>query len=613
MVFDASARMFIARLGNLSARVVLESDGELPYRNRAYLPAYMATERHIPASRGDFMPSDGSTTSISWASLVGIDRPDINIEGPGVRYFNAFMNGVDPLQRFCLISAQRKDPPYNTERFLADRTTGTRVDVPQTPLTGRIRRVRGVSVDGNWIVGSGVLFEDNPSSFVDLLRHNVAAQELIRLNRLPGGQRFDIEDEPKGVSVSADSSKVLIQTRQPLAPRVPENVAQLYQLDIPNMRFTLVSADSLGAPSESNVKMGGMSLDGRYVTFSTSAGLVVGLAGADPIPSSARKPMQAYVRDMQTGVTRLVSTKSGRVLANVAELPEHDWYLFGAQAMAVGDDGATALFEDSRPMSANPQPVRTGLYVHTRDWVSRPAVVQRRESNGAIAWQAFQPGMGALGWGTGPSAPAGATLLAATDFNKDKSDDLVFRTAQGFEIWLQDGYQTRVRQTFAASPGWTPVSAGDLDGDGFPELVQRRNSDGRLGGWTTRATDPSTVALQRWFTLPRILPGAKLVALTDLDHDGKNDLLIETPDRRLAAYLMDGIAIKGWRTISRLGSGWSPRGVGDFSGDGKPDVLLAHTNGSFGAWTLVGGTITGWRTLSHGVPGYTVLGVATYL
>jgi hypothetical protein len=166
------------------------------------------------------------------------------------------------------------------------------------------------------------------------------------------------------------------------------------------------------------------------------------------------------------------------------------------------------------------------------------------------------------------------------DFNRDGNEDLIAREKATGTLWLYPGTRTglaaRVR---IGSSGWNAMReitpAGDLDGDGFPDLLAVRTSTGRMYLYPGRGTSLGT---------PRLVGGgwnamSELTGVGDFNGDGRVDMVARhsgTGD--LWLYPGNGVAF-GARV--RIGTGGNSLrdlvGVGDFDRDGFTDLIAVRS------------------------------------
>jgi hypothetical protein len=115
---------------------------------------------------------------------------------------------------------------------------------------------------------------------------------------------------------------------------------------------------------------------------------------------------------------------------------------------------------------------------------------------------------------TGIPLPRGSWEIAATaDFDRDGRADLLWRdgATQRLMVWLLDG--TTWRATLVPDPdravdtNWMVVAAGDMNGDGWADLLWYNTSSGRVVQWlldagltriTGRFTDPMQAGDANW-------------------------------------------------------------------------------------------------------------------
>jgi hypothetical protein len=181
-----------------------------------------------------------------------------------------------------------------------------------------------------------------------------------------------------------------------------------------------------------------------------------------------------------------------------------------------------------------------------------------------------------------PGMQYGGFLEAAADFNKDGKLDLVVSSGNddsnhvpqlSATVLLGKGDGTfTIGATLATGTSGGIGAAGDLNGDGIPDLVvpDRGNSVYRVFlGKGDGTFQPPLVT-----TTPFVPFSAKLA---DLNGDGKLDMLLfnVTASSRMTVYLGNGDGTFTQRdTYSDAADTWFG-GMGDFDGDGKLDIVMA--------------------------------------
>ncbi|MEZ4940185.1 MAG: FG-GAP-like repeat-containing protein [Saprospiraceae bacterium] len=137
---------------------------------------------------------------------------------------------------------------------------------------------------------------------------------------------------------------------------------------------------------------------------------------------------------------------------------------------------------------------------------------------------------------------------------------------------------------------YSPLVAGDMDGDGIPEIVTYR-----VEGTEIYIIDGATGATKVQIASPTGLPGGTCPAMADLDNDGFGEFVIVGNDRLLRCYSHTG-ALK---FTSAVQVGYSNRyafsspNIADFDHDGLPEVNIGNQvfNGQTGALLASGGNL----------------------
>lgn len=135
---------------------------------------------------------------------------------------------------------------------------------------------------------------------------------------------------------------------------------------------------------------------------------------------------------------------------------------------------------------------------------------------------------------------------------------------------------------------YSPLVAGDMDGDGIPEIVTYR-----VESTTIYIIDGATGATKVQITSPTTLPGGTAPAMADLDNDGFGEFVIVGNDRLLRCYDHTG-AIQYTSTVQVGYDGsynYSVPNIADFDQDGLPEVNIGNQifNGQTGALLASGG------------------------
>ncbi|MFI2734116.1 FG-GAP-like repeat-containing protein [Streptomyces sp. NPDC018711] len=211
--------------------------------------------------------------------------------------------------------------------------------------------------------------------------------------------------------------------------------------------------------------------------------------------------------------------------------------------------------------------------------------------------------------GTGAKFATSSVLVPFGDVNADGCADVLVRVGDQLRA-----YRPGCDKVVSASSPYTVIgsgwgqydvltSPGDLNGDGYTDLVARQASTGDVYfyGGTADHRVKSRVRIGTNWKLYK-----KLLGAGDLNGDGRGDLLGVDASGVLWRYY--STATGGVTARVKAGTGWgiysSLVGVGDLSGDGCADLVARDTTGklfaydgtcrgTYGSRRLVG---SGWNT-----------------
>jgi VCBS repeat protein len=200
---------------------------------------------------------------------------------------------------------------------------------------------------------------------------------------------------------------------------------------------------------------------------------------------------------------------------------------------------------------------------------------------------------------------SGFNAGALTDFNSDGLSDALWQssTTRSLAIWTFRGNTVTSIQwldTLAPSgTSWKIAGTGDLNGDGFADLVWHNTSDGTVAVWIMRGTTFVGSAVVNYSPLAS---GWNIRGVGDVNGDGRADLIFQHNDGSLAVWLMNGVnAIAAmFLSIPKVAdTNWVVAGAGDVNGDGMADLVWQNkVNGGLGVWYLNGPTVIDTKALS---------------
>ena len=183
-------------------------------------------------------------------------------------------------------------------------------------------------------------------------------------------------------------------------------------------------------------------------------------------------------------------------------------------------------------------------------------------------------------------------IAGTPDFNGDGRPDLLWQHDRGWvAVWYMDGDRqisgSLITQSPLSDPGWRIVATGDVDGDGWPDILWQ-HTDGRVAVWYMEGSR------YRFGEVVTSLSDAnwRVVGAADVNGDRRLDLIWHHARRGDVAVwfmantvLLDGVQVDS----SQPDTNWHIVAVSDIDRDGAPDLIWQNVaTGELAAWMLDG-------------------------
>jgi Tol biopolymer transport system component len=237
-------------------------------------------------------------------------RPAISADGRFVAFISAATNLVTG------------DSNGKNDVFLKDMQTGiiNRVSVAADGTEGNEHSVMpAISADGRFVAfrtQSSTFVAGDSSSGMDVFVKDTQTGALTCVSTSSSGARGDGASGLNSLAISANGRFVAFESGAAnLVPDDTNGKRDVFLKDTQTGATTLVSASAAGAPGEEDSYQSiAISADGRFVAFSSDA---PNLVSGDV--NGANGKTDIFVRDMQTGAVKCVSTSTGGAVQSMGK------------------------------------------------------------------------------------------------------------------------------------------------------------------------------------------------------------------------------------------------------------------------------------------------------
>ena len=158
---------------------------------------------------------------------------------------------------------------------------------------------------------------------------------------------------------------------------------------------------------------------------------------------------------------------------------------------------------------------------------------------------------------------------------------------------------------------WQVAGIGDLNADGFSDILWHHTTEGWLAVWFLQN---NLVVGTQYLSINRMTNTSwQLRGVGDVDGDRYADLVWHNTDGRIAVWFMRGATVAS-TSLLNLGTGansrWQIATVGDINRDGFADIIWQTTDGWLAVWLLRGTTVqlTSYLSISRMVAEWRIEG-----
>jgi hypothetical protein len=191
--------------------------------------------------------------------------------------------------------------------------------------------------------------------------------------------------------------------------------------------------------------------------------------------------------------------------------------------------------------------------------------------------------------------------VALGDVNRDGVPDLIVGSGRGLHsrVRVFDGRTGELLagalgdfKPFPHFNGGVYVTAGDVNGDGFTDVIVAQGEGGKSRVKVFSGANGSLLGSFRAY--PGVFRGGVRVAAADMSGNGQADIIVAPggPGRKAVKAIdgLTGVVQARWKPFRRPVSGGLYVSAGDISGDGRADLVVGQGQGSSSQVVVLNGT-----------------------